>query len=338
MLSGIKRQLRSVISWDDPDPNSLFYQWSDNGDELKNATKLIVGPGQGCIFVYEGEVKAMIVKEGITTLNTANIPFWTTLKKFMQFFESEHKVGIFFFRLTKVLDQKWGTSSPIKYQDPVYNFPVSLMAYGNFSYRISNPRHFFVNIVGGQSHYSVDSFRLVMTSRLLQPLSDYLAKSQHSYADIDANRDEIAFEMLERLESVFTALGFMITDFRIEGTQFDDETLTRIHRIADVTAEAHAAKVAGLGYAQLQQLEAMREAARNESGAAGAGVGLGAGIGLGQVMSQDMLQKVTPTVASTPSDEPDIMARLQKLQQMHEAALITDSEYADKKRALLDQL
>jgi membrane protease subunit (stomatin/prohibitin family) len=37
----------------------LFQQWEGNGDELKNASKLIVGPGQGCIFVYEGKVKGV---------------------------------------------------------------------------------------------------------------------------------------------------------------------------------------------------------------------------------------------------------------------------------------
>ncbi|MGE4511090.1 MAG: antifreeze protein, partial [Sulfurimonadaceae bacterium] len=52
----IKRQLRSVIEWKDMEEDALFYRWSENGDEIKNASKLIVGPGQGCIFVYEGRV------------------------------------------------------------------------------------------------------------------------------------------------------------------------------------------------------------------------------------------------------------------------------------------
>jgi membrane protease subunit (stomatin/prohibitin family) len=42
----------------------------------------------------------------------------------MQAFESEHKVGIYFFKTTVITDQKWGTKSPIKYIDPSYNFPV----------------------------------------------------------------------------------------------------------------------------------------------------------------------------------------------------------------------
>ena len=46
-IDGIKRQLRSVIEWQTPDEDVLFTQWTENGDEIKNASKLIVGPGQG---------------------------------------------------------------------------------------------------------------------------------------------------------------------------------------------------------------------------------------------------------------------------------------------------
>lgn len=55
---------------------------------------------------------------------TDNIPFITTISKIMQAFESENKVGIYFFKTTIITDQKWGTKSPVKYIDPIYKFPV----------------------------------------------------------------------------------------------------------------------------------------------------------------------------------------------------------------------
>jgi membrane protease subunit (stomatin/prohibitin family) len=91
IFGGMKSQLRSVIQWDNPPPNALFERWSASGDEIKNASKLIVGPGQGCIFVYEGKVEGVYTQEGIVELKTANIPFWTTITKFMQAFVSEHR-------------------------------------------------------------------------------------------------------------------------------------------------------------------------------------------------------------------------------------------------------
>jgi membrane protease subunit (stomatin/prohibitin family) len=188
LFNGIKQQLRSVIEWIDPRTDALFSQWTDNGDEIKNASKLIVGPGQGCIFVYQGKVKTVITQPCMVDLETDNIPFWTTISSFMQFFESEHKVGIYFFKTSKILDQKWGTTSPIKYEDPKYKFPVGLLAFGNYSYRIVDPQDFFTNVVGSHSDFFTDDFRSVMSARIIQPISDFLSANRFSYSDIDANR------------------------------------------------------------------------------------------------------------------------------------------------------
>ncbi|MES0491391.1 MAG: SPFH domain-containing protein [Leptospirales bacterium] len=355
----VKGQLRSVIQWENPTEGDLFYRWTENGDEIKNASKLIVGPGQGAIFVYEGEVKEVITEEGIIDLETANIPFWTTITKFMQAFESEHKVGIYFFKTTKIVDQKWGTPSIIKYQDPTYNFPVGLRAFGNFTFQIKDPGGFFVNVTGAVETYGVDDFRQVMASRFVQPLTDYFAEAKLSYADIDAERNEIAAGLTENLQKDFDKLGFTLTDFRIEGTNFDEDTMKRINRIADMSAEAQAAKAAGIDYSQMQQLEAMREAARNEGGGAGMGMGLGAGMGFGNMMAGAMAQNYqTPPAgqqppqagqappaapAPAPAAAPaaaaaDPMAKLQQLKQMLDGELISQAEYDTKKKDILSQM
>lgn len=334
LIDGIKRQLRSVIEWQSPDPDVLLTQWTENGDEIKNASKLIVGPGQGCIFVYQGQVRAVIEEQCLINLETDNVPFWTTIKKFMQLFESEHKVGIYFYKKTKILDQKWGTTSPIKYQDPKYHFPVGLKAYGNYSYQVADANDFFVNIVGSHNEIRIDEFRQIISARIINPISDYLAECQYSYADIDANRDEIARGIAIKLSIVFRKLGFSISDFRIEGTDFDDDTLRRINRIADLTAEAQAAQAVGLDYAKVQQLDAMRDAARNEGGGAGMGMGLGVGVGLGQNMAQSLTATSTPIVG----DSNPVVAKLTQLKQLFEADLITEAEYIAKKQEILDKL
>lgn len=336
LFDGLQRQLRSVIEWQNPAPNALFEQWTDNGDEIKNASTLIVGPGQGCIFVYQGKVQGVFDSEGAYNLKTDNIPFWTTISKFMQFFESEYKVGIYYYRKTVILDQKWGTTSMIKYLDPTYKFPVGLRAYGNYSYRLAEPAQFFVNVVGEQTLFTTDQLRSVIVARLGQPLADFLATSRFGYLDIDTNREEIAAGVLQKLLPLFAELGFTVTDFRIEGTDFDEDTLKRINRIADMTAEAHAAREVGLDYARVQQLEAMREAARNEGGGAGMGMGLGAGISFGQNMAQAMNNPAAPAPQQAAAADP--MEKLAQLKKLFEAELITAEEYADKKKAILDGL
>jgi membrane protease subunit (stomatin/prohibitin family) len=141
-----------------------------------------------------------------------------------------------------------------------------------------------------------------------------------------------------------------MTDFRVEGTSFDEATMKRINRIADMTAEAQAAQAVGLNFAQMQQLEAMRDAAKNEGGGAGLGMGLGAGMGFGNMMAgamasnmgqqQGQQQQQQPQQQSQ-SAEPaadDPMAKLQKLKKMFDAELISEEEYKTKKQEILSQM
>lgn len=327
--SGVKRQLRSVVEWKSPAQSDLFYRWSENGDEIKDASVLIVGPGQGCIFVYEGKVVANIKSEGRHSLLTDNIPFWTTITKFLQAFESEHKVGLYFYNRTQILDQKWGTRSIVKYLDPIYNFPVGLRAFGNFSMQIVDAEHFFTQVIGASDLYTTFEFRSLITDRIVHPLTDYLAEQKLSYTQIDAKRNEISLDLLQILESEFEDLGFSLIDFRIEGSEFDEQTMARINKIADVGADIHAAKSADISYKELQQLDALSDAAKNEAGAAGVFMGAGAGTMLSQSMGETFEQRVGTR---------SIKARLVELKELYEASLIDESEYSAKKQNLLKEL
>ncbi|MBC7458960.1 MAG: SPFH domain-containing protein, partial [Bdellovibrionaceae bacterium] len=148
MWGSVKNQLRSVIEWKNPASDAVLEIWSTSQDEIKNASKLIINPGQGCIFIYEGKVQGVYLTEGIVDLQTANIPFWTTVTKFMQAFVSEHKVGLYFFKTNQLVDLNWGTTSVIKYEDPKYKFPVGLRAFGNFTVQINQAEWFIKNVSG----------------------------------------------------------------------------------------------------------------------------------------------------------------------------------------------
>lgn len=321
----LKRQLRSVIQWEETDGSVLFYRWSSNGDEIKNASKLIVGPAQGCIFVYEGKIQAVFDSEGMFDIQTSNIPFITTLKKFMQFFESEHKTAFYFYKKTVIPDQKWGTVSPVKYIDPVYNFPVELIAFGNYSMQISDPKTFFVSLVGEREFFTSEQLKQIVNARIVHPMSDYLASSKISYNHIDEQREEIAHALVPKLGGVFEVLGFALVDFRIEGTDFDEQTKGRIGKIADTQATHYAAQQVGVSYKEMRQLDALNDAAKNEGGAAGVFMGANAGQMLSQNLTEPLAQK-------------SAKERLMNLKELFEADLITKEEYETKKHSILEEL
>ncbi|MFA6083784.1 hypothetical protein [Mucilaginibacter sp.] len=52
LISATKNQFRSVLQWDDPQEWEIFRQYKKRNDEIKNLSKLVLQPGQGCIFTW----------------------------------------------------------------------------------------------------------------------------------------------------------------------------------------------------------------------------------------------------------------------------------------------
>lgn len=331
----ILNQFKSVIQWENPHEDQLFIKFTKEGDEIKNASKLILQPGQGCILTYEGKVEGVLDEAGTYDLKSDNKPFLTSIKKFLKLQDgSEHVMGIWFYRKADILNMRWGTRTPIAYSDPVYTFPIQLSAFGNYSIRIVKPQWFFEHMIAGQEIYTHYHLREIFLSRISGPMTDYLANAKFSYVDIDSNLNNIATESKEKTTSIFTELGFEILDFRIEGTQFDKETMGRIGKISDMQAEVKAAQIAGINYTEHQQLQAMRDAANNESGGAGILMGMNAGLGANTMMNQpsQSQQNTAPPAAEGP------MEKLKKLKELFEMELISETEYTEKKKELLELL
>lgn len=331
----LEKQLKSIIQWENPDINTLFYKWPGSGNEIKSASKIIISPGQGCIFVYEGKIKAHLGQDGLYDLKTDNIPFITTIQKVMYNFESEHKVGLFFYRKTDFLNVKWGTKAVIKYEDPKYRFPVGLRAFGNFSFKLLDPEKFFTNIISVINEYRLKNIQDIIVSRLNQPFINYLSTSEFSYTEVDSNLEVINTNLKPKISTIFSELGLKMTDFRIEGTNFDEATTKHIDKISEVSADVYAAQAAGVDYTKMQQLEALKNASKNEGGAAGAGVGLGAGMAMAQQM---MNNNSNIDDKDKPEQELSLEQKLESLKKMLDKGLISEDDYKKKKEHILAKI
>ena len=320
-----KRQLRTVVEWKEQDGQLLFHLMETTTDEIKNASKLIVAPGQGCVVVYDGKVSGVLTEPDIYSMETANHPFITSLLNLAQRSESEHKMRFYFFRTAEVVNVLWGTASPIKYIEPDYKLPVTLGACGNFSIKIADAGRMFTTLLGTMSNYSVADAQELVSSRIVAPLSSFLAEKAYPYREVDSHLMDLSNELKERTATELEQLGLELTDFRVNSVTFDEDTMERIGRIANMTAEQRAAAEVDLDYVSMQKLEALRDAARNEGGLAGAGLQLGAGV--------QLAKDVFKTQAADDSTE-----RLRKLKKLLDEQLITEEEYEKKKNEILSQL
>jgi membrane protease subunit (stomatin/prohibitin family) len=327
-----KRQLSTVIEWQNQQPELLLYKFPAPTDEIKNASKLIVSPGQGCILVYEGKIRDVITDEGLFNLTTDNHPFITNLLKIRQLFESEHKVHLYFYRKADVVNQSWGTASPVKYMDAEYKLPVELGMYGNYSMRIEDPVKLFKDIIGAKDQYTTADAKALILSRLPQTLISYLAQSKFSYLDIDSQLQVISDALSAQLNNEFINLGLLLKDFKIQGTNFDKETQKRIGKIADITADSRAAAEGGLTYLEIEKLKALRDAARNEGGLAGAGLQLGFGMEIGKAL-EDKKEELT-----TYNNQVDPVVQLQKLKLLLDEGILTQEEFDGKKKEILSKM
>lgn len=325
-----RSQLSQVIEWKDQQPDVLIHKFPSENDEIKNASKLIIAPGQGAILVYEGKVTDHLDQEGIFDIESDNHPFITTLLKLRTNFESEHKLKVYFYRTSEVVNQGWGTSQAVKYIDPVYKIPVELGANGTFSFSITDPLYLFTNVVGSRDKYLVSEARELLQGRFSQNLSSILAKGAISYQHIDAQLPSLSKNIQEQLHPELHNLGFSLTDFKLNGTIFDQATTERIGEIADITAESMAAGEGGLSYIDMEKLKALRDAARNEGGLAGAGLQLGVGMELGKAFDVAKEEQLN-------ANAPDIVTKLQQLKLLLNEDIITQEEFDIKKKAWLDK-
>lgn len=332
LKSLFRRQASIVIEWKNQSPNMLFYKIETPTDEIKNASKLIVSPGQGCILVYEGKVQDVLTEPGMYLLESDNIPFITNLLRLRQMFESEHKMYIYYFRTAEIVNQAWGTSNPIKYEEPKYKFPIELGAYGNYSVVINDASAIFSNIIGSKNYYTTADLKDLIIGRVQATMTSFLAQSAYSYIEIDAHLKDMSDEIKIRINETVSNLGFTLTDFQIEATSFDEKTRQHIQKIANMTSEALSATEVGLDYVQLEKLRALRDAAKNEGGLAGAGLQVGAGLELGKTM----MQQKDGILGGCSGD--DVVQQLKKLKLLLDEAIITQEEFDNKKKELLSKL
>lgn len=333
LKSFFKKQLSTVIEWTDQHTDLLFYKMETPTSEIKNASKLIVSPGQGCILVYDGKVQDLLTKQGTYFLESDNHPFVTTFLKLRQAFESEHKMHIYYFRTAEIVNQEWGTATPIKYVDPVYNFPVQLGSFGNYSVRICEAEAMFTNLIGSKNRFTTNDLREMIISRITPEMTSFLAQAAYSYREIDAYMAVMSLQIKELINRTIASLGLELTDFRIESTSFDEETQARINKIAGMTTEALSAAEVGLDYVQLEKLRALRDAAKNEGGLAGAGLQVGAGLEL----SKSLVQEKDGIIASS-AEKDDPVLQLKKLKTLLDEQIITQEEFDAKKKDLLNKI
>jgi membrane protease subunit (stomatin/prohibitin family) len=274
------KQFIDVIQWSEPENGILAYRYPMQDMEIQNGGQLTVRESQLAAFVNEGKI-ADVFRPGLHTLNTRNLPLLTDLLNWDKEFQSPFKSDVYFFSTRLQIGQKWGTSTPITIRDKEFG-AVRLRGYGIYSYRVSDPRKFFIQVTGTRGSYYASELEGQLRETIVARMTDILAASDVSFLDMAKSQAALAAKIAEQMKPAFAALGLELDQFVVESISLPDE-------LAKVMDQRIGMSMAGdlSRFTQFEAAESLEEAATNTGGAAGLGVGLGAGAAIAQaVMAQ----------------------------------------------------
>ncbi|MGZ6971719.1 MAG: SPFH domain-containing protein [Thermoanaerobaculia bacterium] len=302
LLDNLKQQIGSqfieILQWLDDTNDSLVYRFPVYNQEIKMNAQLTVRENQVALLINEGKA-ADLYSPGRTQLTTQNMPILTTLRGWKYGFQSPFKAEVYFFNTRLFTDLKWGTTNPVMMRDAEFGM-IRLRAFGTYAMKIADAKVFFAAIVGTAGLTTTDEITGQLRSTILSRLSDAIAESKIAALDIASKYDELSNHGKQILAPEFAGYGLELSRFFIENVSLPEEVETAIDQRT---------KLGVLGdrlgqYTQLQAADAVKVAAANPGGAAGAGVGIGAGIAMGGMMGNAMATSMVGAGGAPPMAPP----------------------------------
>jgi len=332
LMDFIKKQFIDILQWTEQGDGVLAWRYPMADMEIQYGGSLTVRESQMAVFVNEGKV-ADVFGPGMYKLTTQTLPVLTYLKNWDKLFESPFKSDVYFFSTRQQVDQRWGTSQPVTIRDKDFG-AVRLRAFGNYTYRIADPKKFHTEISGTRDTYTVADLDGQLRGLMLQHISDAVAGSGIAFLDLAANQIEFAQQIQAATAPSFEVIGLKLEMVTVQNVSLPEE----LQKILD--QKIGMGMVGGdMGkFMQYQTAQSMPEFAKGagSGGIAGDAMGLGAGVALGQVMAHNLQQGLQGGAGGV--KPADVMATLEKLGELKAKGILTEDEFAAKKAELLKKL
>jgi len=345
LMDFIKKQFIDVIEWVEDGDGTLAWRFPMADREIQNGASLTVRESQVAVFVNEGQV-ADVFGPGMHRLTTQTLPVLTYLKNWDKLFQSPFKSDVYFFSTRQQVDQRWGTTQPVSIRDKDFG-AVRLRAFGNYGYRLTDPKLFHTAISGTRERYTAAELDGQLRAFMLQHISDAVASAGIPFLDLAANQVEFARQLREAVAPEFTKIGLALESVTVQNVSLPEE----LQKVLD---QRIGMGMVGQDMGRFMQYQTAQAIPKMAEGAGGSGVagdamGLGAGVALGQVLAQNLAQGLqgmaaapAAAAAAAPAAAPmkpdEVMSTLEKLAELKSRGILTEEEFSSKKAELLKKL
>ena len=251
-------------------------------DIITNGSKIAVNEGQAMLIVEDGKIVDFTVEPGYFTWNTSTEPslfdngftglidsFKTFGKRFTMGGTPGKDQRVYFVNLKEIFDNKFGSSTPMSYNDPTYR-SIYIRYYGSYTFKITDPIRFYSNVCGNvTSTYTKDELMEQCDAEFVTALDEALAKCSDEgfqFNDLPKRQREIAKFMNDTLDEDWRERrGMEIEAVALAKVTPDEKSRSRIETIDDSIMMSDSRVAAGrLAGAQANALE---NAASNDAGA-----------------------------------------------------------------------
>ena len=341
LMDFIKKQFIDILQWTEEGDGTLAWRFPMAGMEIQTGATLVVRESQMALFVNEGQV-ADVFGPGTYKLTTQTLPVLTYLKNWDKLFQSPFKSDVYFFSTRQQIDQKWGTPQPITIRDKDFG-AVRLRAFGNYAYRVADPKLLHTEITGTRDSYPVADLDGQLRGLVLQNISNAIAASGVAFLDLAANQLMFADALARELQPAFAKLGLKLEAMTVQNLSLPEE----LQKVLD--QKIGMGMVGGdmgrfMQYQTAQAIPKLAEGAAQGGGVVGDAMGLGAGVAMGQVLAQNLQAGLAGGAAPAAPAAPvgvrpdEVMATLEKLAELKAKGILTQEEFDAKKAELLKKL
>lgn len=272
---------------------SLFGARNKASEDIITAGSVIaVAEGQAALIVSDGKIVDFCTEAGYYKWDASSEPSLFCGDAFRGLRESFARVGyrfsfggdtgssqrVYYVNTKEILDNKFGTTTPMPYDDPYYKTALYIRYFGQYTYRIADPLVFFSEVAGNVADtYTATQLKATATEEFMTALDTALARLSAEgvkFSQLPAKQREIAAYMSDTLDDEWRRRrGIEVVSVALAKVTPDDASRKRIEEFdTNVMHAAPEAMVGGMAYAKMR---AVRDAAANEGGAMTGFMGVG---------------------------------------------------------------